>query len=60
MVCEYTNKTKHKCQKIVGGISLFLGLLGLITLAFGAMASGGDTMLPDSLKKIMKENKIDL
>ena len=45
----YSNKTKNMCQKVVGGISLLLGVLGLVTLAFGAMSSGGT---PDAFKSM--------
>lgn len=44
------------CQKIVGGISVVLGIFGLITLAMGGMSSGG---APDALTKYMpKDNKL--
>ena len=49
----YSNKTKNMCQKVVGGISLLLGLLGIVTLAFGAMAGGG---VPPQLEKLMGSN----
>ena len=43
------------CQKVVGGISLLLGLLGIVTLAFGAMSSGG---MPPAMTKLMGDKKI--
>lgn len=54
-MCNYSNKTKATCQKVVGGISLVLGLLGIVTLAFGAMSSGG---VPPQLEKLMGNNKM--
>ena len=52
-MCTYSNKTKNTCQKIVGGISLVLGLFGVITLAMGAMSGGG---MPDQLVQLLPEN----
>lgn len=45
-MCNYQNSTKNTCSKIVGGISLLLGLFGVITLAMGVMAGGG---MPDQV-----------
>jgi len=52
MCCSYTNATKARCQKVVAGISLVLGLFGIITLAMAGMASGG---APEALDKYMKK-----
>lgn len=36
----YSNGCKSKCQKMVFGISILLGLLGLLTLIFGILQTG--------------------
>jgi hypothetical protein len=52
-MCKYSNKMKNTCQKVVGGISLLLGLFGVILLAMGVMAGGG---LPPNIEKMLPED----
>jgi len=47
-MCNFANSTKHRCQKVVGGISLLLFLFGLITTIFGLMSGG---KLPEVIMK---------
>lgn len=40
MAC-YKNETKHKCSKVVMGISIVAIIMGFLTALFGFMKSGG-------------------
>ena len=51
-MCKFANKTKNMCSKIVGAISLLMGLLAIVTLAFAGMMSGA---MPPAVRKIMPD-----
>ena len=48
MCCTYSNATKAKCQKVFTGISIILGIFGILDLAMGSMSGGG---APEALEK---------
>lgn len=37
----YTNEFKNTCSKVVAGISVLLGIAGIVTAALGFNAKGG-------------------
>ena len=54
-MCNYSNATKNTCSKIVGGISLLLGLFGVITLAMGVVFGGMIGGMPDQVMQILPD-----
>ena len=54
-MCNYTNKTKNMCAKIVGGISLLLCIIGVV-LVIMAMGARNMSSLPKEMTTYLKNN----
>merc|ERR1712070_689455 len=57
----YKNETKHKCSKVVMGISVVAIIMGLLTALFGFTKSGGaDKLMSEAEKATGKDTGLSM